>query len=185
MKGSKKICLFQSFKTSLLLFLLLLSWVFVAFVVVAVAVIVDIGYCCCYCCCCLPVPVSSPSCPHPLLPLLPPPPPPPSVPPPPPSFPPPPPLLPPPLGPWHMIGYRQTAMGTWKKVGQTCDWRSCHLVKEHGWSGSADWVYMNEFSLPFRTVTGYRRRTVYQWTTDTYLLCCRGWQRRGDSCPIG
>ena len=158
MKGSKKICLFQSFKTSLLLFLLLLSWVFVAFVVVAVAVIVDIGYCCCYCCCCLPVPVSSPPCPPP---------------------------PPPPIGPWHMIGYRQTAMGTWKKVGQTCDWRSCHLVKEHGWSESADWVYMNEFSLPSRTVTGYRRRTVYQWTTDTYLLCCRGWQRRGDSCPIG
>lgn len=158
MKGSKKICLFQSFKTSLLLFLLLLSWVFVAFVVVAFAVIVDIGYCCCYCCCCLPVPVSSPPCPPP---------------------------PPPPIGPWHMIGYRQTAMGTWKKVGQTCDWRSCHLVKEHGWSESADWVYMNEFSLPSRTVTGYRRRTVYQWTTDTYLLCCRGWQRRGDSCPIG
>lgn len=158
MKGSKKICLFQSFKTSLLLFLLLLSWVFVAFVVVAVAVIVDIGYCCCYCCCCLPVPVSSPPCPPP---------------------------PPPPIGPWHMIGYRQTAMGTWKKVGQTCDWRSCHLVKEHGWSESADWVYMNEFSLPSRTVTGYRRRTVYHWTTDTYLLCCRGWQRRGDSCPIG
>ena len=67
MKGSKKICLFQSFKTSLLLFLLLLSWVFVAFVVFAVAVIVDIGYCCCYCCCCLPVPVSSPPAPHPLL----------------------------------------------------------------------------------------------------------------------
>ena len=47
MKGSKKICLFQSFKTSLLLFLLLLSWVFVAFfvvaVAVAVAVIVDIA----------------------------------------------------------------------------------------------------------------------------------------------
>lgn len=158
MKGSKKICLFQSFKTSLLLFLLLLSWVFVAFVVVAVAVIVDIGYCCCYCCCCLPVPVSSPPAPPP---------------------------PPPPIGPWHMIGYRQTAMGTWKKVGQTCDWRSCHLVKEHGWSESADWVYRNEFSLPSRTVTGYRRRTVYQWTTDTYLLCCRGWQRRGDSCPIG
>ena len=158
MKGSKKICLFQSFKTSLLLFLLLLSWVFVAFVVVAVAVIVDIGYCCCYCCCCLPVPVSSPPAPPP---------------------------PPPPIGPWHMIGYRQTAMGTWKKVGQTCDLRSCHLVKEHGWSESADWVYMNEFSLPSRTVTGYRRRTVYQWTTDTYLLCCRGWQRRGDSCPIG
>ena len=158
MKGSKKICLFQSFKTSLLLFLLLLSWVFVAFVVVAVAVIVDIGYCCCYCCCCLPVPVSSPPAPPP---------------------------PPPPIGPWHMIGYRQTAMGTWKKVGQTCDWRSCHLVKEHGWSESADWVYRNEFSLPSRTFTGYRRRTVYQWTTDTYLLCCRGWQRRGDSCPIG
>ena len=157
MKGSKKICLFQSFKTSLLLFLLLLSWVFVAFVVFAVAVIVDIGYCCCYCCCCLPVPVSSPLPPTPS-----------ST-----------------IGPWHMIGYRQTAMGTWKKVGQTCDWRSCHLVKEHGWSESADWVYMNEFSLPSRTVTGYRRRTVYQWTTDTYLLCCRGWQRRGDSCPIG
>ena len=149
---------------------------------------------CCFCCCCcccycgywillllLLLLFASAG----LLPLLPPPPPP-------PSFPPPPPLLPPsspppspPLGPWHMIGYRQTAMGTWKKVGQTCDWRSCHLVKEHGWSGSADWVYMNEFSLPFRTVTGYRRRTVYQWTTDTYLLCCRGWQRRGDSCPIG
>lgn len=159
MKGSKKICLFQSFKTSLLLFLLLLSWVFVAFVAVAVAVIVDIAAATAVVVCqCRSPP---PPAPTPSSPLL------------------------PPLGPWHMIGYRQTAMGTWKKVGQTCDWRSCHLVKEHGWSGSADWVYMNEFSLPSRTVTGYRRRTVYQWTTDTYLLCCRGWQRRGDSCPIG
>ena len=169
MKGSKKICLFQSFKTSLLLFLLLLSWVFVAFVVVAVIVDIAAATVVVVCQC------RSPPPPSPLLP---------SSPPPPPSSP----LLPPPLpplGPWHMIGYRQTAMGTWKKVRQTCDWRSCHLLKEHGWSESADWVYMNEFSLPSRTVTGYRRRTVYQWTTDTYLLCCRGWQRRGDSCPIG
>lgn len=157
MKGSKKICLFQSFKTS--------------FAVFIVAVMSFCCFCCCCCCCycgywilllLLLLLFASAS----LLPPCPPPP-------------------PPPIGPWHMIGYRQTAMGTWKKVGQTCDWRSCHLVKEHGWSESADWVYMNEFSLPSRTVTGYRRRTVYQWTTDTYLLCCRGWQRRGDSCPIG
>ncbi|CAH3038869.1 unnamed protein product, partial [Pocillopora meandrina] len=34
-----------------------------------------------------------------------------------------------------------------------------------------------------RTVTGYRWKTIYRWTTDTYLRCCSGWAKSGSSCP--
>ena len=36
-----------------------------------------------------------------------------------------------------------------------------------------------------RTVTEYKHRRAYSTGYDTFLSCCRGWRKRGSTCPIG
>lgn len=33
-----------------------------------------------------------------------------------------------------------------------------------------------------RTVTGYKWKTIYRWTTDIHLKCCYGWSRENNCC---